>query len=88
MDAAADDICYMLLRSMEKQTSLDGGRDWKSHMLINSKKREKVVNHREMNPFLWQDIGSTNPAYYDEFCRCMKGKTFWEIEKDTEWVDD
>ncbi len=29
----------------------------------------------EMNPFLWQDIGSADPAYYDEFCRYMKGKT-------------
>ncbi|MFN2937979.1 hypothetical protein ACKX2D_02935 [Lachnospiraceae bacterium YH-ros2226] len=29
----------------------------------------------EMNPFLWQDIGSADPANYDEFCRYMKGKT-------------
>ena len=28
----------------------------------------------EMNPFLWQDISSADPAYYDVFCRFVKGK--------------
>ena len=29
----------------------------------------------EMNPFLWEDIGSADPAYYAEFCRYIKDKT-------------
>ena len=29
----------------------------------------------EMNPFLWKDIGSADPAYYDDFCRYIKGET-------------
>ena len=41
----------------------------------------------EMNPFLWQDIGSADPAYYDDFCRYIKGKTItldnsFELAKD------
>ena len=42
---------------------------------------EKNTNDRinnlisEMNPFLWKDIGSADPAYYDDFCRFIKGKT-------------
>ena len=29
----------------------------------------------EMNPFLWEDIGSADPAYYAEFCHYIKDKT-------------
>ena len=27
-----------------------------------------------MNPFLWEDISSADPAYYDEFCKFISDK--------------
>lgn len=32
-------------------------------------KDDKIINQlSEMNPFLWKDIGSADPAVYEEFC--------------------
>jgi hypothetical protein len=39
---------------------------------------------------LWQISGKDNQESYEIFLKqpLFDGKTFWEIEKDTEWVDD
>lgn len=38
---------------------------------------------------LWQISGKDNQESYETFLRqpLFDGKTFWEIEKDAEWVD-
>lgn len=39
---------------------------------------------------LWEIIGKSEQESYEEFLKqpLFDGKTFWEIEKDTEWVDE
>lgn len=41
---------------------------WLSHFYKNTAD-DKIINQlSEMNPFLWDDIGSADPAVYDEYC--------------------
>lgn len=39
---------------------------------------------------LWEISGNNSQRNYEEFMKqpVFDGKTFWEIEKDTEWVDE
>jgi len=39
---------------------------------------------------LWEISGNDQQRNYEEFIKqsIFDGKTFWEIEKDTEWVDE
>ena len=37
---------------------------------------ENIINQlSEMNPFLWKDISSADPAVYDEFCSFLRGRS-------------
>ena len=37
---------------------------------------DRIINQlSEMNPFLWEDIGSADPAVYDDYCSFLGDRT-------------
>ena len=47
---------------------------WLSRFYKNNK-NDRIINQlSEMNPFLWDDIGSADPAVYADYCSFLNGR--------------